>query len=103
MYKVKRGDIVQVICGNDRGKKGKIITVYPARAKALVEGVNLAKKHKRKTRDDQQGGIVSIEMPLSLSNLKLICKNCSRPVKTGFKILPGGSKVRVCKSCKEVI
>ena len=103
MFKIKKGDTVQVIKGEDRGKKGKVLKVIPDDKKAIVEGVNLAKKHKRRTRDDQKGGIVSIEMPMHLANLKIFCKNCGRPAKTGFKVLPDGNKSRICKSCSEVI
>lgn len=103
MFKIRRGDIVQVIKGKDRGKKGKVLEIIAARKRALVEGINLVKKHKRKTQQDQQGGVVSIEMPLSISNLMLMCKQCSRPTRIGFKTLPDKTKVRFCKTCQEAI
>jgi large subunit ribosomal protein L24 len=103
MLKLRKGDTVHVIKGKDRGKRGRIITLFVERKKALVEGINLLKKHKRRTRDDQQGGIVSIEAPISISNLMFFCKNCNRPSRVGFKIMENKAKARYCKACKEVI
>lgn len=71
--------------------------------RALVEAINLVKKHKRQTRQDQQGGIVSIEAPISIANLMFFCKSCSRPVRLGFSILKDKTKSRICKSCKEAV
>ena len=103
MQKIRKNDIIQVVAGKDKGKKGKVVQVLNGAGRALVEGINLAKKHKRQTRQDQQGGIVSIEMPIAISNIKLVCKHCDRPTRVGFSILKDGTKSRVCKSCKEAI
>jgi len=103
MYKIKRGDIVQVIQGADKGKKGKVLTMFTRDGRALVEGIKLVKKHKRKTQQDQQGGVVSIESPIVLSKLALFCKSCNRPARVKFSILKDGTKTRVCKECNEVI
>jgi large subunit ribosomal protein L24 len=103
MCKIKKGDTVQVVTGDDKGKKGKVLTILQQSQRAVVEGVNLVKKHKRRTQQDQQGGVVSIEAPLSLSNLMLFCKNCNRPVRTSFSLLKDGAKSRICKRCKEPI
>lgn len=103
MLKVRKGDIVQVIKGKDTGKKGKVLNILTESKRALVEAINLVKKHKRQTRQDQQGGIVSIEAPISVANLMLVCKSCQRPVRVGFSILKDNTKVRICKSCKEAI
>jgi len=104
MVKIKKHDTVQATKGKDSGKRGRVLNILAGGKKALVEGINLVKKHKRKTQTDQQGGVVSIEAPVSLANLMLVCKNCDRPVRVGFKI---GSieknKTRFCKVCKEVI
>jgi large subunit ribosomal protein L24 len=91
------------VAGKDKGKKGKVVQVLNGAGRALVEGINLAKKHKRQTRQDQQGGIVSIEMPIAIANIMLVCKHCDRPTRVGFSILKDGTKSRVCKSCKEAI
>ena len=103
MFKIRQNDIVQVIKGNDRGKKGKVLAILRPVNRAIVEGINLVKKHRRRTREDQQGGIVSIETPVSLSNLMLFCKNCNRPTKAGFTILKDRTKSILCKVCKEVL
>lgn len=103
MFKIRKGDTVQVIKGKDAGKKGRILRLFPDSGRAIVEGVNLVKKHKRKTQQDQQGGIVSIEAPLSVSNLMLVCKSCSRPTRVGFKLEQDGSKSRFCKLCKQPV
>ncbi|MFA5145259.1 MAG: 50S ribosomal protein L24 [Candidatus Omnitrophota bacterium] len=103
MFKIRKGDTVQVTKGRDSGKKGKVLSVLPAAARAVVEGINLVKKHKRQTRQDEKGGIVSIETPISVANLMLVCKNCGRGVHVGFKILQDKTKSRLCKSCNEVI
>jgi len=103
MYKIRKGDTVQVIKGKDNEKKGKVLEVLPGLGRAVVEGINLVKKHKRQTRQDEKGGIVSIEAPISISNLLPVCKNCRRGVRVGFKILQDKTKTRFCKSCKEAM
>ena len=103
MQKIRKNDIIQVVTGKDKGKKGKVVQVLNSAGRALVEGINLAKKHKRQTRQDQQGGIVSIEMPIAIANIMLVCKHCDRPTRVGFSVLKDGTKSRVCKSCKEAI
>jgi large subunit ribosomal protein L24 len=103
MLKIRKEDIVQVIKGRDIGKKGRVLEIIRESNKALVEGINLVKKHRRQTRQEQQGGIVSLESGLSLANVMLLCKHCNRPTRVGFKILADGTKARFCKSCKELI
>lgn len=103
MFKIRKGDTVQVIKGRDNGKKGRVLEVLPEAGYALVEGINLVKKHKRQTRQDEKGGIVSIEAPINISKLMLICKNCNQAVRVGFRILQDKTKSRFCKSCNDVI
>jgi len=74
---IKKGDIVKTICGKDKGKTGKVLAVYPKKERALVEGINLMKKHQKRTREDQQGGIVQKESLIHISNLSLIEKKSS--------------------------
>ena len=83
MQKIKKNDIVQVMKGKDRGKKGKVISLIEDASRAIVEGLNLAKKHKRQTSQDKKGGIISIEMSMSVSNLMLVCKGCNKAVQIG--------------------
>ena len=99
MLKIKKNDIVEVTKGKDKGKKGKVIELFAEKNKALVEGINLAKKHSRQTRQDQKGGIISIEKPISIANIGYVCKSCNKPVKVGFKVAADGTKERVCKKC----
>ena len=103
MLKLRKGDMVQVIKGKDKGKKGKIITAFPKDRRVLVQGINFVKKHKKQTRQDQQGGIVSIEKPVSIANLMMVCKACGRAVRVGFKVSGNSEKARFCKSCKEEV
>jgi len=103
MFKIRKGDTIEVIKGKDRGKKGKVLAVMPLRGRAIVEGINMVKKHKRRTREDEKGGIVPIETPISLTNLMLFCKNCNCGRRVGFTILKDGTKSRICKECKEAI
>jgi len=103
MLRIKKNDTVMVTSGKSKGKTGKVLTVFLEESKALVEGVNTVKKHMRQTRENQQGGIVQMERPLSLSNIMPFCKNCSRPVRIGFSIAKDGAKTRFCKRCKQTI
>lgn len=103
MYKIRRGDLVQVTKGKDEGKKGKVLKIFTASNRALVEGLNMLKKNRRRTQQDQQGGIVSIEAPICVANLMFLCKHCNKPTRVGFNILKDGTKSRICKACKEVI
>ena len=103
MLKIRKGDTVQVVKGKDRGKKGKVLLVLTGNNRALVEGLNLVKKSRRRTQQDQQGGISSIEAPISLANLMILCKNCNQAVRVGFSVLKDGGKARICKNCREII
>ena len=103
MGRIRRDDTVTVMAGKDKGKTGKVLKVFPSTNRALVEGVNMAKKHTRQTRNDQQGGIVERECTINMSNLQISCKGCNRPVKTGYSTLASGEKVRFCKKCNETI
>ncbi|MBU1999257.1 MAG: 50S ribosomal protein L24 [Candidatus Omnitrophota bacterium] len=103
MLRIKKNDIVQVIKGKDKGKKGKVLAVLAIDKKAIVEGINMVKKAMRKTRDNQQGGIVSLERPLQIANLMFFCKNCDKPVRIGFKLIGNENKVRICRACKATL
>ncbi len=98
---IRRGDTVGVIAGRERGKRGKVLRVLPAKGRVLVEKVNMVKKHQRPTQKVRQGGIIEREGALALSNVLLVCNRCNRPVRTGTKILGDGRKIRVCKRCGE--
>lgn len=102
MAKIKKNDMIVVLAGRDKGKTGKVLALLPRRSRAIVEGVNFVKKHTRRTRENEKGGIVQKESTIDISNLALFCKGCNRPTKVGFNILKDGTKMRFCKRCKEV-
>ena len=103
MQKIRKNDLVQITKGKDKGKQGKVISIIEDGKRAIVEGLNLSKKHKRQSRQDQKGGIISIEMPLSVANLMIFCKHCSKPSRVGAMIAKDGTKSRFCKACKEAL
>jgi large subunit ribosomal protein L24 len=102
MKKIKKKDLVIVISGDDKGKKGEVIKVFPEEDKVLVSKVNIVKKHMRPTQTTP-GGIREIEKPIHISKIKLICPKCNQPTRVGFTFLSSGEKVRYCKKCKEMI
>jgi len=99
---IRKDDTVEVITGNEKGKRGKVMRVLGEKNRAVVEKVNLAKRH-RKADQTSQGGIIEMEVPLHLSNLGLVCDKCDRAVRVGQKRLEDKSKVRCCKRCGEVL
>lgn len=103
MLRIKKNDIVMVTSGKDKGKTGKVMLVYKNESRALVEGINLVKKHIRRTQQDQKGGVVSMEKPISLSNIMPFCKSCNRPVRVSFNVASDKSKLRFCRKCNTPI
>ena len=101
--KVRKNDTVLVIAGKDKGKKGKVRFAYPKDERVVVEGVNFIKRHVRAAREVRQAGIIEREAPIHVSNVMLLCSKCNRPARVGFRFLQDGRKVRVCRSCGEVI
>ncbi len=102
---IKKEDNVVVITGKDRGKTGKVLTVYPKTDTVLVERINLMKHHskRRSYRQLQQSGIIEREAPIQASNVMLVCPRCNQQARTGRKKLETGFRVRVCKKCEEVV
>jgi ribosomal protein L24, bacterial/organelle len=100
--KIKKGDKVVVLTGRDKGKTGEVVQVLPKEERALVRGVNLVKRHQRQTAS-QEGGIVTKEAPLHLSNLAYADPKDGKPTRVGFKILEDGRKVRIAKRSGELI
>ena len=101
--KIRKDDTVLVIAGKDRGKKGKVRFAHPKDKKLVVEGVNFIKKHARATGQVKQAGIIEQEAPITVSNVMLLCSRCNHPTRVGFRFLEDGRKVRICRSCHEVI
>ena len=101
--KIRKNDTVLVIAGKDKGKKGKVRFAHPKDQRLLVEGVNFIKRHTRAVRGVRQAGIIEREEPIHVSNVMLLCSKCNHPVRTGFRFLKDGRKVRICRACGEVI
>ena len=98
---IKKNDEVLVIAGNEKGKKGKVLSVDHEAGRVIVEGVNMATIHKKPRRQGDTGGIIHQEAALNMSNVMHICKKCGKPTRIGYTVLKDGSKVRVCKKCNE--
>ncbi|MBL8570097.1 MAG: 50S ribosomal protein L24 [Phreatobacter sp.] len=100
--KIKKGDKVVVLTGRDKGRTGEVIQVMPTESRALVRGVNIVKRHQRQSQT-QEGGIISKEAPIHLSNLAYADPKTNQPTRIGFKVLADGKKVRVAKKSGETI
>ena len=106
--KIKTGDTVVVIDGEQRSTKGNIVKgevlkVFPKETRIIVENVNMLTKHQKPQGPNMPGGIIKFEGPIHVSKVALFCKKCDRGVRVGYDVLKDGSKVRVCKSCGEVL
>jgi len=102
MSNIRKGDRVVVTTGRDKGKKGEVLKIFPKETKALVAGVNVVKRHQRQTQT-QQGGIVTKESPIHLSNIAHVDPKSGGATRIGFKVLGDGRKVRFAKKSGEVI
>ncbi|MCA3597799.1 MAG: 50S ribosomal protein L24 [Methylobacterium sp.] len=100
--KIKKGDKVVVITGRDKGKSGEVLEVRPTEGRAVVRGVALVKRHQRQSQN-QQGGIITREAAVNLSNLAVADPKDGKPTRVGFKVLEDGRKVRVAKRSGEQI
>lgn len=101
--RIRKDDTVLVIAGKDKGKKGKVRESLPKESRVVVEGVNMVKRHMRPRGTTRQAGIIEREAPLHVANIMLLCAKCNRPTRIGFRFLEGGTKVRICRRCGEVI
>lgn len=96
--RIKKGDKVTVISGKDKGATGSVMRAIPENRKVVVEKIAVAKKAQRPTRDNPQGGIISIEMPVHVSTVMLVCPKCNKATRVGMHVADG-KKVRQCKKC----
>jgi large subunit ribosomal protein L24 len=103
LARVKKNDTVMVIAGKERGKIGKVLRVLPVENRAVVERLNLVKRHLKPRGPQSPGGIVEKEAPIHLSNLMPMCERCNAPVRIGGRKLEDGSKARVCRRCGELL
>lgn len=100
---IRKNDKVMVIAGKEKGKIGSVLKVIPEKERAIVEKLNMVKRHTRAGGKGSKGGILEKEAPIRLSNLMLVCGKCAEPARIGNKVLEDGSKVRFCKKCGEFL
>lgn len=100
--KIKKGDNVTIIKGNDRGKSGKIALVNPKENKVVVHGLNQVKKTIKPKKEGEQGQIISIPRSIAISNVMILCPSCGKSSRVGFSIV-NDKKQRICKNCKGVL
>ena len=100
---VKKGDTVKVLSGKDKGKTGKVLSVFPSERKILVDGINVATTHKKPRKQGERGGIIKKEAPLYACKVINVCPKCNKTTRLAHKILSNGKKVRVCKHCGETL
>src|SRR5436309_9874213 len=98
---IRKNDTILVIAGKEKGKRGRVLFVIPARGRVIVEHVNMIKRHQRPTQKLRQGGIIEREGSLHLSNVMLVCGKCDTATRAGVKVLADGGRVRVCRKCAE--
>lgn len=98
MY-IKSNDTVEVMSGDDKGQRGKVLSIDRRAGRLVVEGVNRVYKHVRRSQKNPQGGRLSKEMPVQISNVLLLCNRCNRGVRTGARLAKDGTKERYCKKC----
>lgn len=103
MRRIIKNDTVKVISGNHKGKVGRVLKVYPKTNRVIVEKVRLVKRHQKARSQTDPGGIIEKEAPIHVSNVLLVCPKCSKPSRTSVGQLADGNKVRVCKSCNEML
>ncbi|MBI4122776.1 MAG: 50S ribosomal protein L24 [Parcubacteria group bacterium] len=96
--KIKKGDTVLIISGKDRGRKGKVLRVFPQQGRLTVEGMNMRKKHTKPRRQGEKGQVVQIPAPFSAGKAKLVCSHCGKATRVGF-VFAGDEKHRTCKKC----
>ena len=96
--KIKKGDTVQVLSGNDKGKTGEVLEVIPKLQKVIVKGVNIRKKHIKPRKQGEEGGIIPVECSIHSSKVSVVCPKCNKATRVGM-IKEGKEKIRVCKKC----
>jgi large subunit ribosomal protein L24 len=96
--KIKKGDTVEVLSGNDKGKTGEVLEVIPKSQKVVVKGVNVRKKHIKPRKQGEEGGIIPVECAINSSKVNVVCSKCGKATRVGY-IIENDEKVRVCKKC----
>ena len=96
--RIKKGETVQVLSGNDKGKTGEVLEIIPKTEKIVVKGVNIRKKHVKPRKQGEEGGIIPVECSIHSSKVNVVCPKCNKPTRVGYKI-EKNDKIRVCKRC----
>ena len=95
--RIKKGDLVRVLAGKDKGREGEISRVIPQRNAVIIEGVNEVKRHQKATSETMQGGIIDKTMPIDVSNVAILSPSDGKPTRVGYRFSDSGEKIRVCK------
>jgi len=101
--KIRKGDMVVIRTGKDKGKRGKVLRILTDIPAVIVEKLNIVKRHSRPTSEQKQGGIIEKEAPLRTSKVQIQCPKCNTGRRVGRKVLEDGTKVRFCRKCSEVL
>ena len=101
--RIRKNDMVRVMSGNDKGKEGKVLKVFPAEDRIIVEKVNMIKRHTKASKDVPQGGIIEKEGLINASNVMLVCPNTGKPTRIGKDVLSDGSRARVSKKSGDML
>jgi len=101
--RLKKGDFVAVLAGRDRGKKGKILKVFPEGGSVIIEGINYVTQYLRPNQENPKGGLAKFEAKMNISNVQLICPKCSKQARVGYQFLADGTKQRICKRCQDIL
>ena len=102
--KIKKGDTVQVILGNDKGRTGKVLKVLPQKDAVVVKGINIVKKHVEPSEvQGEEGGIIKVEKPIKASKIMVVCPQCKEQTRVGYQVDKNGEKHRVCKKCDSLL
>ena len=96
--RIKKGDTVQVLSGNDKGKKGEVLEIIPKDNKVVVKGINVRKKHIKPRKQGEEGGIIPIECAIDISKVNAVCPKCGKATRVGYSV-EKDEKVRICKKC----
>jgi large subunit ribosomal protein L24 len=100
---IKKNDKVIILSGKEQGKIGNVLKVDAEKGRAIVEKINIVKRHSKPSAQNAQGGIIEKEASLHISNLMIICNKCAEPTRIGKRVLDDGSRVRICKKCSEIL
>jgi large subunit ribosomal protein L24 len=100
---VRKDDVVVILSGKDKGRKGKVLSTLPKDNKVVVEGINVTKRHTKPRKRTDPGGIIEKECPIYASKVMRVCPKCQKPTRGGYNVTEDGTKSRVCKKCGELI